>query len=427
MSVLNELLQDVSLPAFYLVKQEFEEKKLDDLSSSLVSALCENSAFNHLRPGMRIAITAGSRGVRNMAVIIKEVVAFLKSKGTDPFIIPAMGSHGGAKAEGQKMVLESMGITEEFTKAPILSSMEAKNIGITKNGVKVFMDRFAYDADGIIVINRIKPHVGFRGPYESGVTKMIAIGLGKQLGAEACHASGFGNMARNIPEVAKVSLTTGKIIAGIGILENAFDETLEFHVMKPNQILELEPSLQDKAKQLMPKFYIDQLDVLVVEEIGKNITGTGMDTNIIGRYHTPFISGGPTIKKIVVNSLTPESHGNANGIGLADFTTRAFFDDMSFEQTYPNSLTSTVQDTIKVPMVLENATEALKGAIKTCGNQSQKDVRIAYVKNTLQMDEVFYSEALLKEILSSNSLGIQMGPMSYQDAQDYFKAKQNVF
>lgn len=415
MSILHELLAGISPPVLYLTRQKFEPARIDDIAVALTQELEKSPGLKELKPGMRIALTAGSRGVRNMALILKVIVSYLKSIELDPFIIPAMGSHGGAEAEGQRQVLESMGITEAYCEAPIYSSMEAVQIGTTEHGVPVFMDPYAFEADRVIAINRVKPHVGFRGPFESGVAKMLAIGLGKQRGAEACHASGFGNMARNIPEVAQVVIDTGKILLGIGILENAYDETMEFHVMEHDEILKQEPALLKKAMANMPQFYIDKLDILVVEEIGKNITGTGMDTNIIGRYHTPYIHGGPTINKVVVNRLTPESHGNANGIGLADFTTQAFFDSMSFEQTYPNSLTSTVQITVKVPLVLDDPVMALKGAIKTCGEQDVKKIRMAYVINTLHMEYVYYSEALLDEIKQDDRLEILSGPHRYED------------
>lgn len=426
MSVLRDLLKDIAIPKMYLVEQKFNSEKIHNIERSLKKSIANASCFDDVKSGMKIGITAGSRGIRNMPQIIKVVVECIKSKGAYPFIIPAMGSHGGATSLGQKQVLESMGISEDYCGAPILSSMNAVNIGKTECGVQVYMDEYALNSDGVIVINRIKPHVGFRGPYESGVAKMIVIGLGKQLGAEACHAKGFGYMAKNIPEAALVSLNTGKILCGIGILENAYDETQEFHILCPDEILKLEPALQEKAKQLMPKFFVEPLDILVVEEIGKNITGTGMDTNIIGRYHTPYISGGPTINKIVVNSLTAESHGNANGIGLADFTTNKFFEDMSFEHTYPNSLTSTVQDTIKIPMVLENPLEALKGAIKTCGNQDINKIRLAYIRNTLDMGKIFYSTALYKEICEHKDLAILEGPWDYETAQNYFRGRQPI-
>lgn len=415
MSILHELVEGANPPRLYLIRQKFDTTKIVDIAQALRKELDGSHLRTQLKPGMKIALTAGSRGIRNMPLILKTLVGFLHELEIEVVIIPAMGSHGGATAEGQIKVLESMGITESYCQAPILSRMDSVKIGSTSNNVDVFIDAFALEMDGVIAINRIKPHVGFRGPYESGVAKMIAIGLGKQRGAEACHASGFGNMARNIPEVADMVIKTGKIVAGIGILENAYDETLEFHVLPSDQILVKEPLLLQKAMSLMPKFYIDQLDILVIEEIGKNITGTGMDTNIIGRYHTPYISGGPRINKLVVNRLTPESHGNANGIGLADFTTKDFFRSISMEDTYPNSLTSTVQDTIKIPMVLDDEMMALKGAIKTCGQLNGAKVRMAYVKNTLQMEYVFYSEELLDEIRQNPNLEIVSGPHDYDD------------
>ncbi|HSH34849.1 lactate racemase domain-containing protein [Schnuerera sp.] len=322
-----------------------------------------------------------------------------------------MGSHGGANAKGQIEVLNSMGITEEFCEAPIKSSMEVVKIGETEDGLPVNIDRYANEADGIVVINRIKPHVGFRGPYESGLVKMITIGLGKQKGAEVCHNQGFGKMAENLPKIAKVIIEKKNIVFAVGLLENAYDETYKIVAMDKRQILDLEPELQKESKKMLPKICFDKFDVLVIDEIGKNITGTGMDTNIIGRYHTPYASGGPDIKKIVVLDLTKESHGNANGIGLSDFTTRRFFNKMKFDQTYPNSITSTVQKTIKIPMVLDTDKLAIQGAIKTSNLKKESEVKIIRIKNTLDMEYIFISENLIEEAKNNPNLEIITGLM----------------
>lgn len=397
MNIFDKLLGDVPIPRFVKARQKFERLKIEDVNLEVSKVLLESGLLKNIKKDQAIAITAGSRGIANMAVILREVVRNIKEVGGKPFIVPAMGSHGGANPEGQIHVLNSMGISEEFCDAPILSSMEVVKLGETKDKLPVYIDKYAYEADGIVVINRIKPHVGFRGPYESGVAKMITIGLGKQKGAETCHQSGFGNMARNIPEIAKVIIENKNIVFALGLLENAYDETYKIVCMDKNEILDLEPKLLEEAKARIPKVYFDKFDILIVDEIGKNITGTGMDTNIIGRYHTPYISGGPEITKLVVLDLTEESHGNANGIGLADFTTRRFFEKMEFDQTYPNSITSTVQDTIKIPMVLDTDKFAIQGAIKTCNIEDMEKAKIVRIKNTLDMKYIYISESLVKE------------------------------
>lgn len=328
-------------------------------------------------------------------------------------MIPAMGSHGGASAEGQLKVLASMGVTEDYIGAPIKSSMEVVEVDRTKNDLPVYIDKYANEADGIIVLNRIKPHVAFRGKYESGVVKMITIGLGKQKGAEICHRLGFGKMAESLEEISLKIAECKNIIMGIGILENGYDETCEIIPMSKEEIFVKEPELLEKAKSMLPKIYFDKFDVLVIDEIGKNITGTGMDTNIIGRYHTPYASGGPVITKIVVLDLTKESHGNGNGIGLADFTTNRFFTKMKLDQTYPNSITSTVQNSIKIPMILKSDKMAMQGAIKTSNIEDFSKVKIVRIKNTLDLESIYISEALYEEAKMNENLEIVQGPMEF--------------
>ena len=413
MDIFDQLLGDVELPKFYKVKQNFDRPKITDLEAEVRNSILGHGGLDLIKSGQTIAITAGSRGVANIALIIKEVVKLVKEKGAEPFIVPAMGSHGGASAEGQSKVLASMGITEDYIGAPIKSSMEVVEIDRTKNDLPVYIDKYANEADGIIVINRIKPHVAFRGKYESGVVKMITIGLGKQKGAEICHRLGFGKMAESLEEISLKIAECKNIIMGIGILENGYDETCQIVPMSKEEIFTKEPELLEKAKSMLPKIYFDKFDVLVIDEIGKNITGTGMDTNIIGRYHTPYASGGPVITKIVVLDLTKESHGNGNGIGLADFTTNRFFTKMKLDQTYPNSITSTVQNSIKIPMILKSDKMAMQGAIKTSNIEDFSKVKIVRIKNTLDLESIYISEALYEEAKMNQNLEVIGGPMEF--------------
>lgn len=249
-----------------------------------------------------------------------------------------------------------------------------------------------------MVINRIKPHVAFRGSYESGLMKMIAIGLGKQKGADICHDLGFGKMAENIPAIAKVTLANTNFLFAVGIIENAFHETCKIQVLQKNEIAEVEPLLQEEAKQLSPKLYLKSLDVLIIDEIGKDISGTGFDTNVVGRYHTPYITGGPNITRVVVLDITNVSHGNANGLGIVDFTTKRAFDKFDFEQTYPNALTSTVPMSVKIPMVLKNDRQAIQAAIKTSNILNKTHVKMVRIKNTISLGEIEVSENLTAEV-----------------------------
>jgi hypothetical protein len=315
-----------------------------------------------------------------------------------------MGSHGGATAEGQTAVLVRMGISEEYVKAPICSSMEVVEIGKTGTGLPVFIDKYAYGADAVVIVNRIKPHVSFRGDYESGLMKMLAIGLGKQKGAEVCHDAGFSGMAENIHDIARIILDRCNILFGVALLENPYHETCAIEILEADEIPEKEMILQEQSKRRLPSLGFSTLDVLIVDEIGKDISGTGMDNNIIGRYTTPYPSGGPEITRIVVLGLTANTHGNANGLGIADFTTQRVFDAFSFEETYPNSLTSTATASVKIPMVLENDRLAIQAAIKTCNVPDKRDVRLMRIRNTLRLDEIIVSSALVEEVTRSEHM-----------------------
>jgi len=338
--------------------------------------------------GTRIAITVGSRGIARQPEIVRCLVGELRRAGAEPFVIPAMGSHGGATAQGQLEMLAGMGITEEVIGAPVRSSMDVVRIGTSGTGLPVFVDRHAEEADAIVVLNRVKPHVAFRGDYESGLVKMMAIGLGKQQGAQTCHDSGFGSMADNILAAARVVLEEMNVLFGVALLENAYHETCRIDVVPSADILNREPELLRTAWELMPRLHFDALDVLVIDEIGKDISGTGFDTNVVGRYHTPYASGGPDITRIAVLDLTDPSHGNASGIGIVDVTTRRLLDKMQFDQTYPNSLTSTVTQSVKIPMVLDTDRLAIQAAIRTCNIARKEEARVARITNTLCVEEI---------------------------------------
>jgi hypothetical protein len=325
-----------------------------------------------------------------------------------------MGSHGGATAEGQRDVLEQLGVTEQAVGAPIRSSMEVVEIGRLPNGLPIYVDQLAYEADQVVVINRIKPHTAFRGPVESGLMKMLTIGLGKQKGAEAAHAYGFKYMAEHVPAMAREILKKVPILFGLATIENAYDRPAKIVAVPAEKIEETEPGLLLEAKALMPKILFDPIDVLIVDEIGKDISGDGMDPNITGRYPTPYASGGPEVKRIVVLGLTERTHGNANGIGLADITTKKVFDSVDWVKGYANALTSTVVKTVKMPMFLETETLAVKAAIKTCNAFDLTKVRVVRIKNTLELKEIWISEGLLAEAKERKEIEILSDPVPLQ-------------
>ena len=397
MSSIDSLLDPISLPMMVEVCQKFERPIVEDMEKEILEQIETRKLLASLKPGQSVAVTAGSRGIINLPLAIRTIVRAVKKTGAVPFVVPAMGSHGGATAEGQLKLLKGLGIDEETVEAPLRSSMETVEVGTTPSGLPARMDKYAFEADATILVNRIKAHTSFRGEYESGLLKMIAIGLGKQEGADLCHRLGFGHMAKNVPDIAKVVLEKANIIGAVGILENGYHETARIEVLPANEILAKEPDLLREYWRISPRIPFDVFDVLVLDYIGKDIAGTGFDTNIVGRYNSKYATGGPSISRVAVLNVTDFSKGNANGIGLADFTTKRAFDKFIPEQTYPNSLTSTVPDTVRMPMVLKNDKQAIQAAVKTCNSPTPGSIRLVRLKDTLCLDRFYISEALLPE------------------------------
>jgi hypothetical protein len=404
MDIIQELLQNIPLPKMAKIQQSFPNEKIENFEEALLEALQKDQIRQTVKPGMEIAIAAGSRGVDKFVETVASTVKFIQDLGAKPFIVPSMGSHGGATAEGQAAVLAHLGVTEESVNAEIRSSMEVVEIGKLPNGLPVYVDKIASQADGIVVINRVKPHTAFRGKVESGIMKMMAIGLGKQKGAEACHQLGFEHMGRHIIEMSNIILEKMPILFGVATVENAFDKIARIEVLLPDEIEEKETELQILAKKLLPKIDFEQIDVLVIDEIGKNISGDGMDPNITGRYPTPYAHGGPEVNKMIVLDLTPETEGNANGVGTADFTTQRLIDKADWPTTYANGLTSTVVAPTKAATTLENDQLALKAAVKTCNILDFTTVKMVRIKNTLELSEIEVSEALLPEVEKNDAL-----------------------
>lgn len=414
MSVLRELLKDIPIPKMVRIRQKFDATKLDNPAEVLAEELRKPGAVDRIKPGQQVAVAVGSRGVANIALFTKTVIDAIKAAGAVPFIVPCMGSHGGATAEGQREVLHHLGVTEEAMGAEIRSSMEVVQIDQLPNGLPVYVDKIASQADAIVVINRVKPHTAFRGPIESGIMKMIAIGLGKQKGAEACHQLGFKYMAENVPAMARIMLDKLPIVFGVALVENAYDETCMVEVLPAAQIEEREKQLLEIAKSRLPKILFDQIDVLVIDYIGKNISGDGMDPNVTGRYPTPYAHGGPDVSKMVVLDLTPETKGNANGVGTADFTTQRLVDKTDLAATYANGLTSTVCAPTKIATTLENDYYAIKAAVKTCNILDYTTCRLVRIQDTLHLGEIEISVNLLEEARKHPDIDILTEPYEWQ-------------
>lgn len=398
MGVIQELLKDIPVPKMAKVKQEFDDYQVDNLGDVLRTGLDREQIKKTVKPGMEIAVAVGSRGLDRLVETTAVTVKFLQDLGAKPYIVPCMGSHGGASDEGQKAVLEHLGVTKESVNAEIRSSMEVIKIDALPNGLPIYIDKIASEADGIVVINRVKPHTAFRGPVESGIMKMISIGLGKQKGAEACHQLGFKHMAEHVPAMAKIIIEKMPILFAVATVENAFDKVTKIDVLLPNEIEEKEIELQKLAKESLPKLFFEKIDVLVIDQIGKNISGDGMDPNITGRYPTPYAYGGPDVTKMVVLDLTDKTEGNANGVGTADFTTQRLVDKMDRDATYANGLTSTVVGPTHISTTLPNDYQAIQAAIKTCNILDFTKVKMVRIKNTLEIGEIEVSESLLDHV-----------------------------
>jgi hypothetical protein len=386
------------------VKQHFAGPVLHDVAGSVRQALA--SVVLPVRAGQTVALTVGSRGVVNIDVIVRATVDHLKALGARPFIIPAMGSHGGATAEGQRSVLEHYGVTEAAMGCPIRSTMDVVQVGEVL-GFPIWLDRNAAETDWIGVINRVKPHTGFSGEIGSGLLKMMTIGMGKHRGAVQAHRAnirlGYEAM---ITALGREMLRTSRIAFGLGIVENAYDETALVRAFLPAELEAGERELLRSAKAWMAKLPFDRIDLLVVDEIGKEVSGTGMDTNVIGRHATfferPFTS--PRVTFIVACDLTANTYGNANGIGLADFTTRRLADRIDWEATYVNALTACSPAGPKLPPVLDTAQDAIAVALACLGLDRIEDARVMRIRNTLRLGEVEVSAAFGPELAARADL-----------------------
>ncbi|MGH2460613.1 MAG: lactate racemase domain-containing protein, partial [Chloroflexota bacterium] len=392
-------------PMMTRVRQELYDRVLIDLDSVVVRKV-EQRLTGKVRPGHRIAIGVGSRGVANIARITRSTAEAIRRVGGVPFVVPAMGSHGGATADGQVAILESLGVAEAFVKCPIRSSMDVVQIGTTDDGMPVNLDRNAASADGIVVINRVKKHTDFHGEIESGLLKLICIGLGKKAQADLVHAYGAPGLKRYIPLVARVTLARAPILLGIATLENGHEQTAEIETFEAGEIEAGEKRLLKKNKRTYPGLPFDDIDVLVVDWIGKEISGTGLDTNVIGR--TRILGepepARPRIHAIVALALTEASHGNAVGLGLADLIGPRLREAMDEPATAINVITSGFLDRGKVPLTLPSDRLAVETALSRLPPEARRRPRLVHIQDTLHVAELDVSEALLDDVARNSKL-----------------------
>jgi hypothetical protein len=404
-------------PEMTRIRQVLDVPRVENIEETIDRELDSLGGMRFQR-GARIAITAGSRGIANIGRILLRLVQKIREAGGEPFLVPTMGSHGGGTAEGQIEVLRSLGITEESTGAPILSSMEVVEIGRSRYGFPVMVDKHAAGADGIVVVNRIKPHTEFEGPIESGLMKMMAIGMGKHKGCFEVHRQTVQFGYREvIPEIGSVILAKLPILFGLGIVENVYDETALIRAVPAPKILETEKELLTLAKRIMARLPFDRIDVLVVDEMGKNVSGTGMDTNVIGRIM--FIGERepekPKITRIVVLDLTEATHGNGVGVGLADYTTRRLVDKIDLSVMATNAVTAMTPEKGRIPLAMATDQEAVNAAFQTIGAVQPGEARVVHIRNTLELGEMEISGALVKEAQDRAEIQVvrETGPLCF--------------
>lgn len=404
------------IPLFFTLRQTFDRPRVQDLAASVRGELERVLPPGSVAAGARIGVTVGSRGIRDIASVVRTAVDFLRSRGARPFVLPAMGSHGGATDDGQRRLIAHYGVTEEAMGCPVRAEMETRSLGRTASGVEVRMAEAAWDSDGVLLVNRVKPHTDYKGPLESGLAKICAIGLGKYDGAREIHRHLFTlGLGSAIREVAGKLVSTGRVLGGLAILENAYHETARVVGVPVRTLFETEEELLVEARRLMGRLPLDEIDVLVCDRLGKNISGTGLDTNIVGRSiygytpGQPWCAGMPGILRIAVMDLSDESDGNAVGMGLVDFVPERFIRRVDHEVTSLNSLTSCSPAGAKTPVVLADDREVILAAIRT-SRLRPEGPRLAYVRDTLELDNVLVSEACRPLVEGREGTEIVSGP-----------------
>ncbi len=417
-------MQTPKLPKMIRIKQSFINQKVSDVSGKITQQITSLSPSFSTQPGQSVAIACGSRGISNYPEIVKATVDNLKTLGLQPFLVPAMGSHGAGTAEGQERVLQHLGLTEDRVGAPVRSSLDVVDLGKTAEGIPVMVDRLANEADHIVVINRIKKHTDFIGEFESGLMKMMVIGLGKISGAGLYHQAmmSFGS-SEVVATGARHVLKHCKILFGIAAIENGYGEVADIGVFPADQIEESEKRFLKRSMEISPSLPFDEADIIVIDEIGKEISGAGFDTRVVGRIRLPGTAEPkkPRIKRIILSDITDISEGNATGFGLADIITRRLADKVDQECTDTNTIVSMALEMGKTPLVMPNDIDALELAIRCVGFVPSDQIKIIHIKNTLCLAEIDVSEAFAYQIEEHPELKIIRPASDMEfDSQGYF-------
>lgn len=423
-SIPVEGLDKIILPKMYKVRQIYDGQRIEDLVGHIKAQMSAMKGGEKYKD-KRLAITVGSRGIPKLDLMVKTICSVLKEWGAKPFIVPAMGSHSGATAEGQLEMLATYNISETSMGVPILSSMEVVEYGAMPDGTPLFCDKYAWESDGIIVFNKVKPHTDFRGKHESGLAKMIAIGLGKHKGASIFHLKGFSCFPEALPEAANIFLEKAPVAFGVGLVQNAYDEICNVDFCEGKDIVKLDAELQEISKAKIPAFKFKQLNVLVIDEIGKNISGNGHDPNIVGRNNSGDFPEVLSLQRLFIRGLTAESHHNGCGLSCADITTRRCLNDVDWVTSWINVVTANRLNGGRIPVYMNTDLEALRLALRTCDDIDFERPRVARIKNTLHMDEIWVSEALYEEIKTRDDIEFIDGPFEFEFDADGFMCAMN--
>lgn len=411
-------------PRMMRIRQHFDAPQVHDIPATIHAEIAKLELEKKIEKGQTIAISVGSRGIAHIALIVKSLVEECKRLGLQPFLVPAMGSHGGGTAQGQRAIIESYGVTEEYTGAPIRATMETVEVGRTAEGVPVFFDQYAYEADHVAVVGRIKPHTGFIGEIESGLHKMMLIGLGKHRGASLYHrAIVHYSFDRIVRSVGQAVIERCGVLLGLAIVENQDDQTARIEAVPPEHFVEREKALLVMAKKWMPRIPFARADLLVIDQIGKDISGSGLDTNVVGRkYHDHCAAEQeyPKITRIYIRGLSKATHGNATGLGNAEFVHRRVVDEMDRESTYINCLTGNSPQGAAIPIYYDTDRQSLDAALGTIGLVDPEHARLVRILDTLHLSEILASEAYLSEVEQQDDLSIvePLKPMEFDDHGD---------
>lgn len=406
MDAIKSMLDGIEIPKFTRIRQQFDTTKIENIKEVIDAKFCQDNIKDTIKKGQSIGITVGSRGLDNLSDIVKYVCDNIKDKGATPVIIPSMGSHGNATAEGQATFVRGLGVTEEYVGAEIKAGMEVVQLGTTDTGLPVYYDKIASELDGVIVLGRIKAHTDLEGDIESGLHKMITVGLGNHMGAQVMHAMGLDKAVPRLKSIARYALKHSNIIFGIGLLENAYDETSQIEFIPTDEIADVEPGLLKKSKENLPRFLFNDIDLLIVDELGKNISGDGMDPNVIGRGVIGPKNKDIRINKIVTLDTTKEAGSNAYGVGLSDVTTMRIFNKLKTEAMYTNAITAISINGARIPIAMDNDKLAIQLGIRAVCCDDHSKIRIARIKDTLSLKELYISEGLLEDVKSNDNIEI---------------------